>query len=165
MAITNSGSVRPGAATRPTRRKAAAGRSADRFVPDGGGLTALEAAPQPAAIAALCSLLSMQEASSEPAPVARRAQALHRGHDLLDRLDDLHRAIVAGPVVVRRLDDLARSLAAERTATGDADLDALLGEIELRAAVEVAKLDRRQSPQGSPADVENGRLSHVLSKV
>lgn len=168
MPITSSGSVRPGAAPRPSRRKAAAETSGGRFVLDdvgAKGAAASEAAPQTAVVTAPYSLLSMQEAFPEPAPLNGRARAVHQGHDLLDRLDDLRRAIVAGVVTPSHLDDLASALAAERAASGDPDLDALIGEIELRAAVEMAKNDRQRRPETASPDVEHTQLSHFLSKV
>ena len=70
------------------------------------------------------------------------AQGQRRGADLLDRLEELRLALLGGrisPGVIERLAELAAS---ERARVQDPRLAEILGEIELRAAVELAKLGR-----------------------
>ena len=163
MAITNSGGVRAGAAIRPLRRKGSPSRPGDRFVPEGVEAAAHEAAPEPTAVSAPF-LLAMQETAAEPGPIGGRAQALRRGEDLLDRLDGLRLAMAAGAVAPDRLDELVVSLEAERTASDDPRLDILLAEIELRAAVELAKLGRRRARSLVPPELRNDQLLHLFSE-
>ena len=82
-------------------------------------------------------LLALQEV---PDGCAGRAQAQIRGEALLDRLDALRLAILAGRLQPAVLEHLTRLLAEQRTAVDDPRLAGILDEIELRAAVELAKL-------------------------
>lgn len=80
---------------------------------------------------------------AEDEPAERRRRSLKRGHDLLDALDRLKASLIAGRVPAA---DLARIVAALRATTGASGhhgLDDVLAHIELRAAVELAKLGRK----------------------
>jgi hypothetical protein len=110
---------------------------------------ALGAASPPAApatvapaqpLAALDAVLAVQEAEDG---LERRRRAIRRGYDLLDELEAIRDGLLAGTLprtVLRRLDIL---IAEKRGRTDDPTLEALLDEIELRAAVELAKLEQR----------------------
>ncbi len=90
-------------------------------------------------IASIDALLAIQEADTDADAGAGRSKGLKRGNDLLDMLEGMRRAILLGVLSVadlRRLADTARD---RRGGTGDAGLDAVLEEIELRAEVELAK--------------------------
>lgn len=97
--------------------------------------TALGAAP----LASLDALLALQEL---PDRTERRRRALRRGHDLLDQLDELRLALLDGAVPLSTLQGL-RGRLRQRGDLPDDDprLAALLGEIELRVEVELAKLE------------------------
>lgn len=164
MAIINSGRVRAGAGSASVRRKATAARSGNSFVLDGATAPEPEAAPEPAPVSAASSLLAMQEIA-DPGPAGRRGQALRRGGDLLDRLDGLRLDLLSGAVSPARLNGLVDALEAERATTNDPRLDSLIAEIELRAAVEVAKRGVDLRPPGIAPGVPTHRLSHFLSKV
>lgn len=84
-------------------------------------------------------LLALQEIGGEP---DSQGQAKQRGADLLDRLDEVRLALLEGRMTadtIRRLADLA---ATRRGQVRDPRLAEILDEIELRAAVELAKLGR-----------------------
>ncbi|MBL8658836.1 MAG: flagellar assembly protein FliX [Rhodospirillales bacterium] len=162
MTITT-GIVRAGTATRPARRKGALASSGQRFAPEASEAAAHDLVPELAALGAP-GLLAMQEVATEADPGARRAGAVRRGEDLLDRLDGLRLALVAGAVSVTRLDALAGALKAEREATEDPRLDDLIGEIELRAAVELAKFGRRRVGSAIPPRPRNDQLLHLFSE-
>jgi hypothetical protein len=90
---------------------------------------------------AVGSVLPAQEVSSateEPA----RARARRYGEDILDRLDELHLAILTGTVPADRLVRLAQMLRAKHGQVDDPRLRSIIEEIELRAEVEIAKLTR-----------------------
>jgi hypothetical protein len=91
-----------------------------------------------ASLASISALLALQ--SDEAGD--RRRLSLRRGHDLLDRLDKLKAGLLAGRVDAASLHGLAKQLATAREASGDAGLDEVLAQIELRAQVELAKLER-----------------------
>ena len=90
-------------------------------------------------LVALDGVLAVQEV---PDPTEQHRQASHRGHGLLDELHQLQIGMIEGWVSEGRLRRLARLLERMRPAADDPDLDAVLDEIELRAAVELAKLNR-----------------------
>lgn len=87
----------------------------------------------------LDTLLAVQ-AYEEPAE--RRKRQARRGQDLLDGLDRLKAALLSGTVQVSELERLKAMLTSRRESTDDPRLDEILAHIELRAAVELAKLRR-----------------------
>lgn len=76
-------------------------------------------------------------------PLEKRRRAIRRGGGLLDRLEEIKLALLTGDADDTSLDQLARTLREERTDDGDADLNALLDQIDLRASVELAKAEMR----------------------
>jgi len=95
------------------------------------------AAPPAAPLSGVAGLFSLQEI---PDATAQRRQALARGDELLDRLDDLRMGLLAGMLDRDKLRDLARVVRTARGGIDDPALHAVLDEIELRAEVELAKL-------------------------
>lgn len=93
------------------------------------------------AASAIDSLLSAQEV---PDSTVGQRRAVERGRDLLDQLDTLRVALIAGAIPKQRLEQLVASLAAKHTSMADPGLAAVLDEIELRARVELAKYNTRQ---------------------
>ena len=102
-----------------------------------GGDHAAPATPSPA-VGALDGLLSIQEI---PDALVGRRRAVLRGDSLLDRLDDLRLGLLAGAMPRDRLEELMRLARSARDAVDDPRLAAILDEIDLRAAVELAKLE------------------------
>lgn len=84
-------------------------------------------------------LLALQDVES---PTERRRRSVRRGERLLDELDGLKIAILGGELTASRLESLSRAIREQRSATEDPALEGLLDEIETRAAVEQAKLER-----------------------
>src|SRR3546814_13022479 len=70
-----------------------------------------------------------------------RRRARKRAEVLLDRLEELRLAIALGEVPLGQLEDLARVLS-QRQDAGDPELAQIINEIEIRAAVELAKRGR-----------------------
>ena len=70
-----------------------------------------------------------------------RKQQIEYGHDLLDDLEALKIDILSGRLSRDRLNALIGKLVARQN-SGDAKLDALIDDIELRARVELAKLEK-----------------------
>ncbi|GBU18825.1 MULTISPECIES: flagellar assembly protein FliX [Methylobacterium] len=92
-------------------------------------------------LAGLDAVLTLQGA--EEAPQERRRRHARRGHDLLDGLDRLKAALLTGRVPTGELRAIAGRLSEQAGASGDPRLDGLVADIELRAAVELAKLEMR----------------------
>ncbi|MBB3903355.1 hypothetical protein GGR33_002864 [Methylobacterium brachythecii] len=97
------------------------------------------ATTQTGMLAGLDAILTLQ--GNEDAPQERRRRSVKRGHDLLDGLDRLKAAILGGRVATHELQTIAGRLADRAESSGDPRLDGLVAEIELRAAVELAKLE------------------------
>lgn len=93
-----------------------------------------------ASLGAVDSLLALQEV---PDATVRRREARKRGETLLDQLDEIRLGLLTGRLSRAQIERLA-SLVANRSGPLDApELEAVLAEIELRAAVELAKFERR----------------------
>ncbi len=73
-----------------------------------------------------------------------RKMAMDYGEDLLSRLDDLKVGVLNGCFSKDKLTELAHNLRQKRQSSDDEKLNDLIGEIELRAEVEIAKLSRRR---------------------
>jgi len=83
-------------------------------------------------------LLALQDVGT---PTERKRRAVGRAARILDVLDDIKVALLDGDLSAGDLDRLRRAVREERAGTDDPTLEAVLEEIELRAAVEVAKLE------------------------
>ena len=92
-----------------------------------------------AGVSALMALQGVEDATE------RRRRALRRGGGLLDRLEELKLALLSGEAGEGTLERLGRSLREERPIDADPDLNSLLAQIDLRAAVELAKADLRRN--------------------
>ena len=75
-------------------------------------------------------------------PLERRRRAVGRAGKILDVLEDVKIALLSGDVSVDDLERLKRAVAEERQGADDERLEGVLNEIETRAAVELAKLER-----------------------
>ncbi len=72
----------------------------------------------------------------------RRKRHAKRGREMIDGLDRLKAALLSGRVPLGELERLKAMLAERREASGDPRLDEIIDQIELRVAVELAKLGR-----------------------
>src|SRR5205823_14293327 len=96
------------------------------------------AAPHAAAPAGgIGALFALQEV---PDATARRRKAVARAGKLLDQLNGLQIGLLDGAIDPASLAELAGAARSAREETGDPALQGILDEIELRAAVELAKL-------------------------
>lgn len=84
-------------------------------------------------------LLALQEVSDDP---GGRNRGRRRGEALLDQLDELHLGLLAGSLPLAAVERLASVVEAKRGQVDDPHLARVLDEIEIRAAVELAKLGR-----------------------
>ncbi|MHB2205188.1 flagellar assembly protein FliX [Methylobacterium sp. CM6257] len=129
-----------------------AGSVATTRRPEGAGRFSLDATPGSAAnagapagaatLAGLDAVLLLQ--AEADTPQERRRRSAKRGQDLLDGLDRLKAALLGGRVAPQELRAIAGRLADRAGPSGDPRLDGLMAEIELRAAVELAKLEARR---------------------
>ncbi len=94
----------------------------------------------PRATGGIDALLAMQGVNNDPAE--RRRRSVARGRTALDVLDELKIGLLSGSLdnaTVSRLRLVANDL---KLSSGEAGLDAVLAEIELRVEVELAKAAR-----------------------
>lgn len=135
--------VGPASSSSGTRRTARVDGKGDfgrqlKHVMDGGEAPTVHAA---APMGPLDALLAAQSVGDSTEREARR-RAVRRGEDILDRLETLRVSLLLGTVSRDVLEGLTRLLQAQRTEQLDPRLAALMDEIELRAEVELAKLER-----------------------
>ncbi|MGT2487077.1 flagellar assembly protein FliX [Methylobacterium oryzae CBMB20] len=116
-------------------------RAAQRFSL-GAAPSSPTSAGAPAAAATLAGLDAVLLLQAEAdTPQERRRRSAQRGQDLLDGLDRLKAALLGGRVAPQDLRAIAGRLNERAGLSGDPRLDGLMAEIELRAAVELAKLE------------------------
>jgi hypothetical protein len=100
-----------------------------------------------AATAGINNLLALQEISEED---VHRRKLLQQGNNILDALEKLRRQILIGSVPRHTLIDIGRQLSVQKQAVSDPQLSALIEDIELRAAVELAKLEVAAAREAGP---------------
>jgi hypothetical protein len=135
MKISGPGSIAPAALRRAPRSADDADDGFAAHLPsDEGHAAAIGSVTR---IAPTHNLLALQEVADA---TQSRRRAVKRGNDLLDRLDEIRHGLLLGTISPDRLVVLARNLREQRANIDDPQLIAVLDEIELRAAVELAKL-------------------------
>jgi hypothetical protein len=92
----------------------------------------------PSGIVGVEALLALQDVGTA---TDRRRRAVGRAGRILEVLDQIKVSLLDGDLGAADLERLRRAVREERAGTDDPGLEALLEEIELRAAVEVAKLE------------------------
>jgi hypothetical protein len=89
----------------------------------------------------LNTVLALQEAPDATRGRAKK-RAQERGKMMLDQLEEIRLGLLMGTIPMAKLEALAQLVRAKREQIDDPKLIAILDEIELRAAVELAKLSR-----------------------
>ncbi|NQV57141.1 MAG: flagellar assembly protein FliX [Rhodospirillales bacterium] len=142
MKISNIRTAKLDAAAKGKKAKGTSGAKfsdhLDRVVP---AISETETVGDSAPVAPVASILVAQEVRQDK-PSFSRGVWIRHGEDLLDRLEEIRDQILMGEVSNERLENLANLLRTKRAQVDDPALIALIDEIELRAAVEIAKLNR-----------------------
>ncbi|MDB5434425.1 MAG: fliX [Phenylobacterium sp.] len=139
MKVTGPGGIGSSSGARPARGAA-----------DGEGFRVVtpEAAPETSQASSVSAtrgvmgveaLLALQDVGG---PLERKRRAVRRAGRILDVLDEIRIGLLEGELGSADLDRLRRAVRDERERTDDPALEAVLDEIELRAAVEAAKLEQ-----------------------
>ena len=90
----------------------------------------------------LTTVLALQEAPDATTRNRARQRAKERGTLMLDHLEEIRMGLLMGTIPLAKLEQLASLVRAKREQIDDPKLLEILDEIELRAAVELAKLSR-----------------------
>lgn len=93
----------------------------------------------PANLSNIGILLALQ---SEDDVTERRRRATKRSNSLLDQLDGIRIAVLGDGVTRQQVAALSKTLREYRDQVDDPGLDTILDDVELRAEVELAKLER-----------------------
>jgi hypothetical protein len=97
---------------------------------------------QSAALRSVSSLDALIALQGVEDPTERRKRAVKRGRNALDVLDRLKISMLDGALDTSTLGRLKAAAEGLKQGSGDAGLDAVLAEIELRVEVELAKAAR-----------------------
>lgn len=139
MKIAGGGRIRTPAA----RKAGSKGAAAQAFSVPGGSAAPSTEASTPVTttspVTSVDALLAIQEVPNEREGQKR---AIKRGKDMLDILDDIRMGILTGSVPRARLQQLVSMVGSRRDNFTEPALAQVLDEIELRARVELAKLDK-----------------------
>jgi hypothetical protein len=121
------------------RSKRSTGAAEGGFASERAGGAEPAAPGAASAVNVLYGVLSVQEVGEKG---QGRRDARARGEDVLQRLEQIRLGLLAGRIPERQLSQLVRVLREQRAQFNDPRLGEILDEIELRAAVELAKLGR-----------------------
>jgi len=136
MRIEQSSPLSPSVARRTAQGPSGEGHFAEALSQD----ATTTAANAPKAVATVDNLFILQEVAEDL--TGRRRAALQRGDSMLDRLDDIRIALLTGSLPRGQLESLRRMAKERGDVLTDPQLQSVLDEIELRVAVELAKLDK-----------------------
>lgn len=125
----------------PARRRSQADKpTGTRFASNLAGGSSVSSTAPAGDAGAINALLSVQEVGDNGADERRRS--VRRGEEILDRLDELRLGLLTGTFPSEKLDHLLETVRRQHERILDPRLREVLREIELRASVELAKLDR-----------------------
>lgn len=137
MKISGPGAVGPTTTPKRTRKVGDTGEKFANHLASEDATAAAVGSSSP--LAAVDALLALQEV---PNATDGRSRGLKRAEALLAGLDEIRQGLLIGVIPKDRLQGLVHAVRDKREATDDPRLNAVLDEIELRAAVELAKLDQ-----------------------
>lgn len=139
MKITNTPISNANSAKKKAKASGASGFAGLFSASGAGESSSTSSASSIAAPSALDGILALQEVSDEDVGQKR---AVRQGLSTLDALEDLRLAILLGEVSPTQLERIQKRMELQRGVVMNPELQALMNEIEVRAAVELAKLGR-----------------------
>ncbi len=77
----------------------------------------------------------------DPAEKKSRGRMMERASRVLDALDGVHRGLLNGRLSTTELEHVSRSVSAQREKIADPRLLSIMDDVDLRAQVELAKLE------------------------
>ncbi|WP_125257272.1 flagellar assembly protein FliX [Brevundimonas fluminis] len=139
MKVTGPSGPRPVDAARPQRSGAGFALPGAPAPASAGAAAAASAAAGVAGVSALMALQGVEDATE------RKRRAMRRGRGLLDGLDALRLAALEGADDAPALQRLSRAVGEAAAEVDDPGLATVLTQIDLRAAVELAKREVRRT--------------------
>ena len=139
MKISGFGSIDSTSATGKKRATNSTGSFADLLAAAESGDVAHAAPTSDVAAAALTNLLALQEISEED---IKRKKLVQQGNNMLDTLEQLRQRLLMGTLSHQVLLDINRQISVQKQMSMDPRINEIIEEIELRAAVELAKLQQ-----------------------
>lgn len=133
MKIANTGTV----GTSPKQRSRRTGGAGSDFAGQVNNEASVRNAAPPSGVSSVMGLLTVQEVED---PLEEKRRAIQHGEDLLDNLDDLRIGLLTGQFPRSGLRRIVAMVQERGRQVSDPALHEILQEIELRAAVELAKL-------------------------
>lgn len=141
MKVEGSGSVRGGGSVRRTGKTD--GTAGSGFAKQLSGDSASVQGPGATAplggVAHVASVLAAQEVDDA---TARASRGKMRAKEMLDKLEEIQHGLLAGTLPSQKLVELARVVNSRKVPVDDPKLAEVLDEIDLRAQVELAKLQQ-----------------------
>lgn len=137
MHVNRAGQSRNVVSRRVGKGRSGGGTGDFRLDATGGGQGVQNAGPL-APASNVGALLSIQEV---PDASQGRSRGLNRGRDLLAELDAIRVGLLSGRLPRERIERILRLLRQKQDGFGDPRLNEIVAEIEVRAAVELAKLE------------------------
>ncbi len=131
-----------GAAGGPGRARPAAGGGQGFQLPTvevTSGPAAMARASSLAGVMSVDTILALQDVGG---PLERKRRAVVRASRMLDALDEMKISLLSGELTGADIQKLQQAVRDQRDKTDDPKLEDVLNEIETRAAVELAKLER-----------------------
>ena len=127
--------------TAPARasRRSAASQGSDFSTQLADQPTTASAVTSSAPLNAVDGILAVQEV---PTATDGRSRGIKHGYSILDHLDDIRLGLLSGSISSLRLVELSQEIVEVRDTVIDPRLSDILDDVELRAAVELAKLDK-----------------------
>jgi hypothetical protein len=132
----------PSSSTAAVGARRTGGAVAPGFVLPTDGMGAASGAARVAATANLSNIGALLALQTQDDVVERRRRATRRSNALLDQLDGIRLSILGEGVTREQVAALSNTLREYRDQVDDPGLDAILNDVELRAEVELAKLER-----------------------
>lgn len=139
MKVSGFSSIKSAGSVKKRGSTSAVGSFADLLgTSDTDGAASASAATSIASTSSLSNLLSLQEIQEDG---QSKRKAIQQGNDMLDSLDRLRHSILTGSVPIHVLRNLNSQLSAKKQYITDQRLLDIIDDIELRASVELAKIE------------------------
>lgn len=139
MKVTGYGNIKPATNLRRRDGTSATGSFSDILsAAQSEGASNSAEAGEIAPSAGLGNLLALQEISEEE---RKRERLVKKGKLMLDALESLRQQLLIGEIPAHMMQELAHDLGAQKAEISDPHLLEIIEDIELRVAVELAKLE------------------------